>query len=240
MSDYRTQLRAAVEAALDNEELRRNGTLYQETLKEVVMQVVGDGDGVVENFLGLIELHDPTLAEIRELEQKIAASERGTWAILRKHYSENEYVSSYRPIMSAGGGHLSVHNNDFYDTPPAFQHVRTRMVGYEIYLLRQEIEQLRWRAENLAAAKRMRLHPGMTFKNLILNCQKWSTLIVESVHAGSVTLVGTKRGSKTRWHVTVGAINLEEAARQAGWMEPPDVKNAWGVASEDRSPLIRG
>ena len=231
MSDHQTQLRAAVEAALDNQDLRQNGTLYQDTMTEAVMQAVGDGDGVVENFLGLIELRDPTRAEIKALEQRIANSERGTWAILRKQYSGNGYVSCYRPIMAAGDGQLSAHSDDLYDAPPTFQRIRARMVGYEIYLLRKEIERARWSAENEAAAERMKVRPGMVFKNVTLNYRKWSTLIVEAADAGSVTLSGTKRGSKNRWSVTVAAAYLEEAARASGWTAPPDIRNAWGAAA---------
>lgn len=237
MSDYQTQLRAAVETALDNQELRRGGTLYNETLKETVMQVVADGDGVVENFLGLMELRDPTRAEISEIEQRIANSARGTWAILRRHFSGNGYVSNYRPIMAAGNGRLSGHNDDFYTAPPTFQQVRSRMVGYEIFSLREEIERERWLAENEAAVARMKLRSGMVFKNLILDYKKWSTLVIESVDTGSVSLAGTRRGSKTRWRLTVAAASLEEAARQAGWTEPPDVTSAWVLDSQLRGNI---
>lgn len=82
------------------------------------------------------------------------------------------------------------------------------MVGYEVYLLRREVEAERERVANIAAA--VHFQANQTLRNITLKSDKFSTLIVNEIDEnGIITATGIKRGSAKSYDITIGASQLK-------------------------------
>lgn len=140
--DYEKVLRKAVEAGLDNPDLYApSGTLYQDDLNRFVRQRMGDTDGVKEKFLGTFD--DPRkepggFAQGKEILDDLRSQPRGTWLVFRHDY-RGEGQFRYTAYISAGNGSLGQHKDSFDKIPP-FEKIRDRMVGFEVYKMRERVE----------------------------------------------------------------------------------------------------
>ncbi len=220
--DYEKVLREAIEAAIDSPDLYVRGILYQDDMKEFVRQRLGDADGVVEKFLGIID--DPHkepdgLGRGKQIVEDLKKQPRGTWLVIKHDFQDNRDFR-FTAYISAGNGKLGGHRDTFSEIPP-FEKVRDRMVGYEVYEMRQKIQQERALVAGQKALEDWGFATGQTFKNVRLHSEikPYSTLTVEKVNheRGEVTLHCKRRGSPKLWGVTCNAAGLATYLDQAGY-----------------------
>ncbi len=223
---YRDALRAACAAALDA------GVFYDTDLDAFVVPRIARSDPARDLFLGVFEEPAEFVARSawnEDLDARIAASARGTWLLRRRstHLGDRDW---FVPLMSDGSG-ARHWNADSYDIPPDYMAVYRRMAGYEIYLMRREIEAERSRARNIALIAARGFQPGSTFRNLRIGGDRYSTVTITALHPPpepNVTIVGaddrgegwltlalTKRGSRHRYRTNIAAGTLASAIDEA-------------------------
>lgn len=224
-NDYEKVLREAVESALDSPDLYVRGTLYQEDMKDFVRQRLEDADGVVEKFLGVID--DPRKepdgwAKGKQIVENLKKQPRGAWLVMKHDFQDNRDFR-YTAYISAGNGKLGAHRDTFSEIPP-FEKVRDRMVGYEVYEMRQKVQQERAIEAGQKAVEDWDFATGQTFKNVHLpsEIKPYSMLTVEKVdlERGEVTVHCRRRGSPKTWAVTCNGANLADCLMEAGYQNP--------------------
>lgn len=206
--NVRASLRRHVAAALDDPTLYNHGILYNVTLDAHVIPLVTADCPPVQRPLVAPLLSAPRSSDAWRTEHAtdrayLAGLPRGEWLIR----FDGTY---YRPLMSAGNGELTGHS-DTCEEMPTWQHVYERMMGYEIYLMRKEIEAERARAADLAALPAFSV--GQIIKDVKINWVTFSKAEVVDVappnaEPGRVALRLTKRGTGKRWGATVRAAWL--------------------------------
>ena len=202
-ADVRASLRRHVTTALDTPPLYSHGTLYDDTLKGFVAPLVTADCPPIQPDPEIVELsNNAPWSERKALVEALRLRPRGAWLVRKTG-------DRYCPSTSAGNGELTGHS-DTYDTMPTWQRVYDRMIGYEIYLMRHEIEAEREAAANLAALPAFTV--GQTFRGLRINMATFSTAEVVAIapedKPDSVRLKLTKRGSALRWNATIPAAKL--------------------------------
>ena len=231
MSDlaaYKEALKAAVGEAIDG------GAFYNADVNSFVAKHCGVPDPAQEVFLGIVDLpvHDLPAARKanEEIEAKVAAGPRGTWAVTRKVFeNDGQTRTVYQPLLSDGSGALAPGcRSDTSYEPPAYENVLRRAFEMEVYLARRELEAERLSARNREAVGSGRVAIGTEFRDVTVNSQKFSRAKVVGVDAetGQATIELTKRGSRRRWKCDVGAAALSpapapEAADRAEGMQAP-------------------
>jgi hypothetical protein len=208
--DVLASLRRHVTAALDTPSLWQNGILYDVTIQGYVAPRV-TADCPVEQPAPEIIEQSPNAPYDERLARRcrLGAQPRGAWSVA---------ISSpyFRPLMSSGNCTLTGHS-DTYETMPTWQKVYDRMIGYEIYLMRQRIERERELAANLAALPRFAV--GQTIRDIRVNWTAYSTAQVVAVapteHPECVRLSLTKRGSAKRWIAHLPAALLLQKTEHA-------------------------
>jgi hypothetical protein len=212
LAAFRAALRTACEAALDD------GFYYQEPFMHHVLETIGDQDPAEDVFLGTVRRGRD---DLEAFASRIAASPRGTWGLVETVIEDEEGRRTYyRPVMSEGTGDLP-HNSDSYEAPPGYAKVYERMVGFEIYLVRKEIQEERAHAARLEALQTHGIRTGAVFRNLHLNGTLYSTVRVTGVseESGYASVFLVRRGSKNRWTGSFSAAALAHAIGEAARLE---------------------
>lgn len=210
-------------------------------MKDFVRQRLEDADGVVEKFLGVID--DPRKepdgwVKGKQIVEDLKKQPRGTWLLIKHDFQDNRDFR-YTAHISAGNGKLGAHRDTFSEIPP-FEKVRDRMVGYEVYEMRQKVQQERAIEAGQKAVEDWDFATGQTFKNVRLpsEIKPYSTLTVEKVdhERGEVTLHCKRRGSPKLWGVTCNAAGLAAYLEEAGYSAPDLGVDQEGMDSEEETP----
>lgn len=201
-------LKNAVHAALRNDSLYQDGTLFEDALCQHVMAEVGDKDGCVENFIGTFDLTgagDQFQARREAFRNLIKTYPRGTWLVMLNTING---ILRYTPVMSAGDNTFSAHD-DTFERMPTYQKVRERMVGYEIYCLRRELEGAFFRERSLAAFQRMGLCIGMKFQNFTSGIKTYSQIKITGMTDTSLILLAKETTRKKSERIQVPMTRFE-------------------------------
>ncbi len=126
---------------------------------------------------------------------------------ITKDFGDGRVTHAY--LMSDGKGYLAG-QHDFYDEPVTPGHMLKRMLGYEIYCARKQLETERYVADqkkcldgfSIGQVFRDYKHPGES--------KPFAKAVVSAIYpeAGNIKLVLSKRGTSTRWEAVVGAAVL--------------------------------
>ncbi len=132
---------------------------------------------------------------------------RGHYVTITKDFGDGRVTHAY--LMSDGKGYLAG-QHDFYDEPVTPGHMLKRMLGYEIYCARKQLETERYVADqkkcldgfSIGQVFRDYKHPGES--------KPFAKAVVSAIYpeAGNIKLVLSKRGTSTRWEAVVGAAVL--------------------------------
>jgi hypothetical protein len=198
------------EAAIDA------GVFYQDPFRDAVVKHMG-GFGCKAVQLEEVEMSSDDFslwsAEKKRLEATIASAQRGHYALLRTTSSDSQRRPYWKMYVSDGSGKLAVGGQfDTYDSKPKPEKVLERMVGYEIYCCRKVIEQNRYKLANFRALKNLGLSIGREFSNYRhpSEVKPYSKAVISEVYldSGQLKLLMTRRGSRRRWEVMVGAVSF--------------------------------
>lgn len=233
MSDvaaYKEALKAAVGDAIDS------GLSYNRDVDAFVARHCRVPDPAREVFLGIVDLPVHDLPQARktlgEIEAKVAAEPRGTWAVTKKVFeNDGQTRTVYQPLLSDGSGSLaSGCRSDTSYEPPAYEAVLRRAFEMEVYVARRELEAERLSARNREVVESGRITIGSEYRDVTVNSQKFSRAKVVGVEAatGKVSIELTKRGSRRRWKCDVDAAALSP---------PPAPRNADETIAPDKPAL---
>lgn len=215
LTDFPANIVAACHAALDA------GIFYNNQFTDFVLHQVG-GYGCDATLLEIADLDaaapnyaSQQRAEHARLEAAVSAAPRGHYAIIRMSRANGGPL--YTTIVSDGYGDGIATGGayDVYDTMPSGEKILERMFAYEIYLCRKACELERTRQAGREALAKYGIHIGMTFKDIAVGGEKFSTGTISEVHveSGCVTLLLTRRGSRNRWKSTRSAIDIADYVR---------------------------
>lgn len=188
----------ACNAALDQ------GVFYQKDFSEFVLQRMG-GLGCEPVRSG--EIVDGGFREREAFAMRIAQMPRGSYGILRRSGTD-DYPGSFAAAVSDGTGDVATGGRfDHFDKEPSGETVVRRMVEYEIYLCRNQLENERRVAKNQDALARCFVGQVIKGYRHPSEAKPYSRAEVTGVvpETGRVRLLLTKRGSKARWETSVGA-----------------------------------
>lgn len=209
--ERRAAVIAAVEGALDA------GLTYTREVETYVVERIRAVDEARDLYLGAV-IRTPAQAggaAERAVAERLAASPRGTWAVIVTELSDGPVV--YAPKMSDGSG-TAPSSYDTYEEMPDYATVYARMVGHEVYKARQTVEAGRDLARQQAAASTLASQVGTRLKDVTLDRVTYASATVTGVDqaAGLVSLALTRRGTSDRWNATVPATTIARllAARQ--------------------------
>lgn len=209
LSAFSASMIAGCEAALDA------GVFYQDAFKDFVLARMGGFDCEAV----LVETIDLTSDAGGFGRRRLAALEtvkplpRGHYVVVR--YVSGDGSSLFGAAMSDGSGNIAPGGaHDSYDMMPTGNKLLDRMLGYEIYLCRHAIEDIRRTQTDIEALAAHAFTVGMVFKNYRHpgDGKPYSKAVVCAVSpaSGTLKLVLTKRGSAKRWEATVGAKEFAE------------------------------
>jgi hypothetical protein len=201
---------------------------------EAVLMEIAELDAAAENYAAMQR------AQHARLEAAVSVAPRGHYAVIRMARANGCHM--YTAIASDGYGNGIATGGayDVYDSMPPGAKILERMIGYEIYLCRKAVEQERARQVGREALAKYGFHIGMTFKDIIVSGQKYTSGAVSEIHpeSGSVTLYLVRRGSRNRWKVTLFAQSLAERLNLVKSMERSDSLPRMMFAMEDHQGLL--
>lgn len=228
----RTAVIAAVEGALDA------GLTYTRDVETYVVDRIRAVDEARDLYLGAVTRTPAQAggAAERAVAERLAASPRGTWAVIVTELSDGPVI--YAPKMSDGSG-TAPSNYDSYEEMPDYATVYARMVGHEVYKARQTVEAGRDLARQQAAARTLAGQVGTRLKGVTLNRVTYASATVTGVDqaAGLVSLALTRRGTSDRWSATVPAATVASllAAQQQAAAAP--LNDGLFAAADGELPL---
>lgn len=211
---YSVAMVAGCNAALDA------GVYYQDDFRDFVLHHMG-GPGFEPKLLEIVELdmraedylaHQK--AERERIRQKLTESPRGHY-VLFKRITDDSNRRAWTSVMSSGDGIGQGGSFDSHDAQPTAEKLVERMVGYEIYCCRKDLEDNRRIAANVAALTEHQFAPGQSFKNYKhpgeTKVFSKATVVEVFPEGGQVKLELVRRGTGKRWNATVGAKGFAEA-----------------------------
>lgn len=224
---FSAQMTAACERAI------KMGVFYEDHFAATVLDLMGGFDCepqlIAVHTIPLNFTHPQRRDLLLEVDATVNAAPRGHYVLLHEHLERGE---TYRIVASDGSGTISTGGAyDRYDAPPSGEKVLSRMIGYEIYLCRSQLEKQRRTTADMDALRKHRFKPGQNFNDIRLpgDAVIYSTAAVESVDpiTGQITLVLTRRGTRSRIEVSIGAATLEsmlaeEVQSAAAFVTPGD------------------
>ncbi|WP_262267308.1 MULTISPECIES: hypothetical protein [Microvirga] len=206
-SQLRNQkLKLFVEEALDA------GVFYERDLQERIIPQILPFDEAVENLIGTFT--NPSFQELRDLEARVTALPRGSWAIIRKEWDGG---GCYTLMFSDGTGKLATGvAHDTYDRPLPFADAQRNVLGYEIYTMRHAVEAEREIAGDLKAIADNGFALYQKFECLKFGHRIFTTAQISEIRPnGLIILRLTLRGSRKHYEATVGARLLERRIEEA-------------------------
>lgn len=150
------------------------------------------------------------LAVRRHVEAVLKERPRGTWAMAT--YTREDGHVERASFMANGAGEVF---SGFTSKANNFQALATRMVEMEIYDTRREYERLKMQSEANERLQATGWRVGTKLRNVrISGVGCFSTVLISAIRpSGYVEMVGTRRGSRKRWEMSVlaqGIIQLDE------------------------------
>jgi hypothetical protein len=233
LTDFPANIVAACHAALDA------GIFYNNQFTDFVLRQVG-GYGCEATLLEIADLDaaapnyaSQQRAEHARLEAAVSAAPRGHYAIIRMSRANGGPL--YTTIVSDGYGDGIATGGayDVYDSMPSGEKILERMFAYEIYLCRKACELERTRQAGREALAKYGIRIGMTFKDIAVGGEKFSTGTVSGekfstgtvsevhVESGCVTLLLTRRGSRNRWKGTRSASDIADHVKMTAKSTDP-------------------
>ncbi|MDK9702471.1 MAG: hypothetical protein OEL20_04975 [Sulfuritalea sp.] len=205
---------AGCEAALDA------GIYYQDEFRDFVLKHMGGLDcapALVEAASLDLDAEDHWQRQkdlTSRLARLIKASPRGHYALIRRT-CKDWLKPSYSAMVSDGSGKLAVGGQfDGYDHEPTGDEVLTRVIGYEIYLCRKDLEEKRRTEANIKAQQEHAFTVGMEFKDYRHpgETKKFAKAVIAAVQPdkGTLQLLLIRRGTSKRWEATMGAKRFAE------------------------------
>ena len=202
--EFYAAMREACEAALDA------GVFYEMEVKAFVLPRIRHLDTAVETAAETID-EPKDWDERRAIVERVKSLPRGHAIIVRRS------SGYYETKMSAGGGESSG-LSDSHTAPVPWEKTYIRMIGYEIYLMRNLVERERAIAANFAAIQTRGFTQGDKFKNLRINGATYSSVSIETVETGGdgyVALTMKKRSSANVWKCRIEARILVRIVDEA-------------------------
>lgn len=213
IQEYQKRLRSVVESIMDNPEFYQNGTLYERVLREEVFKQLDGQFAIREAFLGVEE--DNSFENRRKMQDTLKSASRGSWLIFKS-------FTQYSAWMSDGQGRVSG-DFDYYDTAPTFEYSQKRMVGHEVFTVRQRIETDRHFQANLQAVAGY--SKGQIIPSAEIDRKKFTKLKIEEITAnGTVIVIGSRRGTSTQLRYEVcreSFARIVEEAQEREAAKPP-------------------
>jgi hypothetical protein len=206
------RVRAALQAALDA------GLHYDCDVDRFVEERCLAHDEAVDVFLGEHELREDVKAAYdakKAVQDRVAASPRGTWAAFRRRSRDGRV--RYQASISDGSGKVALGgSSDSFDAPPTFAHLFRRMREMETYLIRKQLREGRAHAAQMEALATYRFAVGQTFTNVDLGQHGRANRIeLTSIDSktGAIEFNLIKRGSRKRYSGTTNAVALVQNAK---------------------------
>lgn len=234
LTEFPTAMVAACYAALDA------GIFYNNEFSAFVLRQLG-GYGCEAVLMETAELDAAAddyaalqRAEHIRLEAAVNASPRGHYAVIRMARQNGCHL--YTAIASDGYGEGVATGGayDVFDSMPPGEKILERMLSYEIYLCRKACEQERSRQEGRDALAKYGIRLGMTFRDIQVGGERFSSGTISEVHAesGCVTLLLTRRGSRNRWKSTRSATDVADYVASPQKSEAP-ILSMTNVSNQD-------
>lgn len=171
------------------------------------------GDRNFESMTG--SDHAVRSARVKHLREALQVAPRGTWGMLHYQWegSDGHKGDSYTMFIADGkGGAKDVQTGPIVHAGrvPTYEDAIQSMVGYEIYLADRAEKDRREQARSRTIVRDAGLVAGDKLRNLRIGAKSYSSATVEGItEAGHVTLLLTKRGSRSRWRWTGLAQSIE-------------------------------
>lgn len=200
------------------------GIFYQDDFQKFVIEHIGgtDCNPVLDGIYTIDKNRDDFPKAYRlmvtELDDRIKSLPRGHYAIIERA----GHNPNYSTIVSDGSGNISVGGKfDLYDVIPKGDEVINRMLGYEIFTCRKEVERRNQEQLNKEVSAKYHFAIGQSFKNLQSSedypVHKFATTtIIEIIDDNQIRLEHTKRGSKYRRTAVVSPTFLSEMIKWSG------------------------
>lgn len=164
------------------------------------------------------------------LESLVATSPRGAFVIVEKQFDSNDCTakkSTFQTIISDGSGHLAAGGKfNFYDAIPSTTTILESMLAFEVFECRKLCEKIKEHRDSQHAIRKFDLDIGKVFTNVSLpgEAKPYAKVAIAWVDFknGTLRLLLTKRGSKTKYSMTLMASRFVAYAE----LESASIPNA--------------